>query len=69
MHSVPECGCGPTLSIGAIVASQQRMVSQRDAPLRQHGHVARVDYFLPRLNCLGAHVGGITRERHGLQPR
>ena len=48
-------------SIGAIIATQQRVVPHRDAPPRQHAHVPFVD-DLP-VRRLHAHVRRVARER------
>ena len=67
-ESVAHRVLSPSPSISAIVAAHERMVSRVDASLRQHGHVARIDRFPRRVGRLVAHVCGVARERHGLQP-
>ena len=52
---------GPSPSISAIIASHKRVTADTDAPLLQHGLVARIDHLPARVDRLGAHVGDITR--------
>ena len=67
-ESVAHRDVSPGPSISAIIAAHKRMVSRIDASPRQHGHVARIDRFPRRVGRLVAHVCGVARERHGLQP-